>query len=74
MAASPCAKNILRMLEAHFWKKIRMLSLDEKIHLLIKEACREMFIYLLGFQRGMTYATLNDSNRFTPLAVLASYR
>ena len=32
MLASPCAKNdVLRMLEAHFWKK-RMWSLDEKIH------------------------------------------
>ena len=32
MSASPCAKNVLRMFEAHFWKKIRTLSLDEKIH------------------------------------------
>ena len=33
-----------------------------------------MFIYLLAFQREMTYAALNDSNRFSSLAVLASYR
>ena len=33
MAASPFAKNVLRMFEAHFWiKYIRMLSLDENNH------------------------------------------
>ena len=31
MSASPCIKNLLRMFEAHFWKK-RKFNLDKKIH------------------------------------------
>ena len=41
VSASPFTKNVLRMFEAHLWKKIRMLSLNEKITILIKKACNE---------------------------------
>ena len=32
MSVSPYNKNVIRILEAHFWKKIRKFSPDEKIH------------------------------------------
>ena len=42
--ASKCAKNLLRMFEADFWRKIRKLSLDEKFTILMKK--REVFQFL----------------------------
>ena len=37
MLANQCDKNVPRIFEAHFWKKIRKLSLDEKITILINK-------------------------------------
>ena len=45
MSACPCTKNVLRMFEPHFWKKIRMLSLDEKNHHSYKKACGLIICY-----------------------------
>ena len=39
MSVSPCAKNVRRRLEAHFLKKVRKLSLDEKMYHSYKKAC-----------------------------------
>ena len=43
MSVCPCIKNVLRMFEAHFWKKIRKLSLDEKIHYSYKKSVYHLF-------------------------------
>ena len=38
MSAIPRANDVLKMLiKVHFWKKIRMFSIDEKITILIKK-------------------------------------
>ena len=57
MSSSPSTKNILRMLETHFWKKVRMLSLDEKVIILTKKRVFEIF-YNKSFKKGMSVAKL----------------